>query len=655
VTSVDVATPGPQGNELYPAPAPSEQDLLAAMGETRRKATAEFASPVVDPQIGPRDRLLTGAAVHAGKPGADLDAYEVWRSEKRMEQSPMPLQRAGISTKQQKLLDTADDKMEQGRILAGGADDGVASAVGAWIDRYESNNRLAAPVDVARFDRLASEGLVKAGSERVGKLYGDLKAGRLGDLQSGELDSTVTKVARALDSFDDDFSIGRNGKLVGVDVDPDVRLHVRYAPGDDGEPVSAPGALAALPGDWMPQSALKGAGPRGDDLDLYVGETDAVVIGKVDRIDDFYRRGFPAVEGERGARWMSVRPVIVRDPASVQAAATRNPTAQVDVHLGVYPGLLPYDSLVFDMDQPNQRIQQLGATRLGRGIAQGPKLSPRPVTGTDLIDVSAANKFLDETMWAVFPGDAKLNARYDRIPVTSGSRTGVLVFGITPAEAAEVSAYAFVNDGIATRNDDYDDIVDAEMEGDETDWTFTTADGDIVRLGSNLEESPLIVERRSKPVDRWHMPIDERARPYVQGLADHFETVGAANLRAYLSTPQVDGFERVREHVYGDGGSGYTVARTADPVIGDPNGLPVWVRRADELPRKWLQIPGDAIDTIPEEMTARKVGGRWRIDARGEDDIGSKIRQAHALAGKYGYDAVELVGDDGPIQLVKAR
>jgi hypothetical protein len=637
---------GQAPSELYPPAPPSPGDLMRALGESRRKFIAELPAKVVDPTIGTKDRLLTGAALHAGRRGADLEGYETWRQQRvvgAMAQTPV---RPGISEKQAKFIATPDDRTAQAKTLAR-VDDTKAARIGGWVEGYEQANRPSAPVDVARFDRLVDEGVIGG---RAASLYRGLLSGEIDDLDATELTSKVGQVARALDAFDDDLSIGRNGKLVGVDADDDVRLRIRYGPDDDGEPVSAPGALATLPGDWMPQSALKGTGPTSDGIDLYVGQADAVVIGQPERVDPVYRRGFPAVEGEKGARWMSARPVLVRDLAAVRHAAQRNPNAVLDTHFSLYPGFLPYDSLVFEVDGRNPRLQQLGAVRLGRGISEGPRLAGRPVKADDLVDARSANDALADVQWAIFPAGAKLSDRHTPIDLGDGAS---IVFGISPAEASEVADYAYVNDGIATRNDDYEQLAEAADAADVM-WTLR-AGKDRVPIAPNLEESPLVVDRRPRPVDRWHLPVDERARRYVKGLADHVETLGGRSVVAYVSAAEIDGLTRVREHVYGDGGSGYTVARTADPVVGDPNGLPVWVKSADELPRKWLQVTPDDLDTQVEEMTATRRANRWVVDARGMDDIGPQVRQAHALAGKYGYDSVELVGDDGPIALGRAK
>jgi hypothetical protein len=641
----------PPGAELYPQPAPQAPDVLRALGDSRRKFLADLPAKVVDPTISTRDRLFSGAAMLTGSNGADLDTYEAWRMQHQAGvATPLP-PRAGMSPAQAKILASPQDHSVQAKVMAHGADDTLAARVGGWIASYEENGKASAPVDVARFDRLSKTGVL--GDGRTKRLYTKLLDGSIDDADTPELSSKVSAVAEALHAFGDDLSIGTNGKLIGVDADSgDVRLRVRYSEGD--EPVSSPGALATLPGDWMPQSALRGDGPKGNDLDLYVGGADAVVIAKTgEQIDHVYRRGFPALEGDKGARWMSARPVLVTDFAAVDTAAARNPTARVDTHFGVYPGFLPYDSIVFDMDQPNQRLESLGAVRLGRGVTNGPKLSPRGVTAEDLIDDRTTGDLLDTVMWAVFPGDAKLNSRYTPIAVTNGDRTGRLVFGISPAEASEVADWAFVNDGIATRRDDYEQL--AEAEDGVGYWRVATGDHKGSSFAVSTEESPLIVARRTTGVDRWHFPVDERTRPYVAGLADHFDKAGARNLVAYVSAPQVDGFERSREHVYGDGGSGYQVARTADPTVGDPNGLPVWVRRADEYPRKWLQVSPEALDSKVEEMTATLRAGMWRVDAKGMDDIAAQVRAAHVLAGRYGYDHVELVGDDGPITLARAK
>lgn len=642
-----------QASMLYPPAPPTERDIMQSLGDARRKTTADLPTQVVDPSISPRDRLLVGARVYAGKQGVDLDGYEAWRTNRKVDAVAQPPVRAGVSSKQASLLATPDDRTAQAKALRRGIDDVAAARIGGWIESYEQGVGPGAPVDVARFDRVASDGLL---SGRAATLYEDLLNGSIVDVDAAELTSKVSQVARALDAFDDDLTIGRTGRLVGVDADQDVRVRVRYEP--DEEPVSAPGALQALPGDWLPQSSLKGSSPTGDDIDVYVGAADAVVIARnAKRIDAVFRKGFPAVEANGATRWMSARPTLVTDPAAIRHAAVRNPTAVVETHLSTYPGFLPYDSITFELGAKSPRVEELGGVRLGRGISEGPRLSARLVQQQELVDVGAVARLLAETQWAIFDDavPAKLHPRYEPIPVRSGDRTGLLVFGISPAEASQVADWAFVNDGIATRRDDYDDIADAQA--DLTQWEVRTADRGAYPIAVSLDESPLVVERRSRAVDRWHLPIDERSRGYIGGLADHLETLGASNVVVYASLEDVEGFEQVREHVYGDGGSGYHVARTADPTVGDPNGLPVWVRPRHGLPTRWLQVDRQALDSMIEEMTARQRQSEqvWEIDARGLDDIGPQVRAAHVLGQKYGYERVALVGDDGPITIARPK
>lgn len=641
---------------LYPPQAPTGQDLLGALAKSRLDAVERLPAKVVDPTISPKDRVLTGAQVYANTPGAARPDYERWRQDKAvgtMSQTPM---RPGISEKQARFLATPDDRIAQAKALGAG-DDTHAANVAGWLHTYGQNAQPSAPIDVARFVRAVDDGVLDGPkNDRVRELAGKMLAGNLSDDgEAAELTSAVGGLGRALDAFGDDLSIGKNGRLVHVDVtggEPNLRVH--YDP-DDMEPVSAPGALQALPGNWLTPAALDGK-MSGSGMDLYVGGTgDATVIGDdLERIDAVYRKGFPAVKGKDGTpRWLSSRPVVLKNLNAVPQAADRNPTAVVDTHLSVYPGFLPYDSIVFEQDNPSPRLKSLGAVPLGRGSSNRPAVSPRPLTYDDMTDSRTAADRTNDTMWAIFDDahKVKLGPRYTAIPVTSDhGHTGQLVFGISPAEASEVTShFAYTNEGIASRH--VDDIVDDVAD----EWTFNAKDGQRVDISVDPADAPLGVLRVNQPVNRWHLPLDERSRARAGGLADEIELHGGQNVVAYVSAPDVKGFERAREHVYSDGGAGYSVGRTVDPVLGDPNGLPVWVRHADALPARWVSVPSDAIDTTIEEMTAQRKGDKFVVDARGMDDIGAQVRQGHALAQRHGYDKVELLGDDGPIPLVAAR
>lgn len=650
----------PDVGALYPVAPPTVRDLLGELGKARRQKVQNFPSVVVDPSITPRDRILVGAQVHDNSPGADLDAYELWRAQRVAGAMPQTPIRPGISEKQAKILATPDDHIAQAKAF-GAVDDVQAAAVAGWLAIHEKSGRPSAPVDIARFDRVVEEGLLNDRSIHV--LYGKMLNGRLADDgEAAELSSIVGKVARALDAFGDDLTLGSNGKLVGIDTtgaEPALRVH--FTKGSDDDPVFAPGALQALPGESLPVGALAGDVTK-DGYDLYVGATDATFAGVADETSDAqFRKGFPAVEGVDGTpRWLAAKPVLLDNLNVVERAARRNPTAVVDLYLQTYPGFLPYDSIVFELDQPSPRASELGAVRLGPGASAGPEFSARRYTADDLIDERTAGDALFDGMWAIFDDSdkAKLGPRHSPITVTGpNGRTGRLVFGISPSEAAEATfGFVYTHDGIATRRDDFDEIVDRIFEADDDDdWELSVKDGTTVSFSPAIVEAPLDVARTSRPVDRWHLPLDERSVKLISGLANHLETLGATNIVAYASIPNVEGFQRAREHVYSDGGSGFAVARTVDPVLGDPNGLPVWVRDASALPTRWVEVPVDAVDTNVEELTAQRRGQKWVVDASAVDDIAPQVRQAHQLAQRYSYNNVELRGDNGVIPLVRAR
>lgn len=630
--------PSPTPVILPPDPA----QVMSELGRARRDYDPTMG--VLDPAVSPKARLLTGAGVYTNRPGAARADYAQWRMARTSNSVTPASPRPGASPKQSEVLADPDDRNAAARALAGKEN----SQLAGWLGLYESGAGPAAPVDVARFDRAVGEGKVRG---RGAELYHKARSGRLkGDVEANELAALVDRTSQMLDAFDDDLTLG-NGRLLAVDTDGvQPRLRIAYAESGVDEPVSAPGAITALPASSMPPDAL--AGPTGDGITLDVGDDDAVFIAKTTVDNDLVnRRGFPAALGDDDTpRWLKVAAAHLRDANSVERTAVRTPTAKVDVHQH-YAGTFPYDSIVFEGPQRlHPRVAELGAVSLGRGVANEPTLGGNKITAEELGDAEQVRRHLHEQMWAIFTTPpAKLHPKYAQIPVRSAGREGTLVFGITPGEAVESSAgLVYVNDGVARR-----DGVVADAPDDE--WDVDAADGSTVSFVPDVSESLEIVDRRQRAVERWHIPLDEKTTKNIGVIADTIELYGARNVVAYAARPAVDGFELAREHLYTDATGNTVAARTADTVLGDFNAVPVWVRRADGLPSGWVPVPGEAHDTQMEEVVAERVGNRFRFDARGSDDLAAPIRAAHTLAQRYGYDRVEVIGDRGKVRLTEPR
>jgi hypothetical protein len=378
-------------------------------------------------------------------------------------------------------------------------------------------------------------------------------------------------------------------------------------------------------------------------FDVLVGD-DIVVAAPVES-QSTLRRAFPAASVGGTPRWLSVQPAVVAGLLRAVDSAGADPAANVAVHLNGHPGLAPYDSITFTTasDKRADRFRALGAENVGRGLIAAPRFARRPVSADELVDAATADRLVDETAWAIFDDER------DGIPVRSGGKDFTMVFGIGPDEAAEAtSGFAYVNDGIAILPG-YDGL---EPYSDEPRWfEVELQDGTTYSFPASQDEALLWPERTQKAVNRWQIPVDDRNRAQLSGLAAHLEMLEADDVAAYTTGPAGEGFTEAREVLWGDGHGNVAGSRVAGKRSG-PNMIPVWLRHADGLPDDNTVSP-DLFETAEAEGLAQQVGSKWKVDARGTPDVASAVRSGHTLAQRYGYDNVEVVTDNGPIELVR--
>jgi hypothetical protein len=604
---------GMGGLPAHPEP-PGEAELAPLLAAAGPQKVVERNAAVIDPEITPHDRLLTGARIIAGNQGADREVFANWQAN-RTEQTPP---RSGTDPRQAKVL-AAPDSLERGKALG-------SDAAATWLEATQPD-----PIDVARFDRAVKTG-------RAAELWDKMKAGALtDDAEAFALAERVATVGQILDNFDDDLSLG-GGRV--VDIGDRVRVHW------DAEP--APGVLTALSLDSMPLDAFDGDTDTG--IDTHVGD-DIVVAAPVES-QAMLRRAFPAATyGEGTPRWLTVQPAVVAGLLRAVESAGADPSANVAVHIGGHPGMAPYDSIAFTTSSLKRadRFRALGAVPLGRGMAAVPRFKRRPLMADDFVDAPTADKLLDETSWAIFDGIVSPPAPFWPIPVMSGGKEFTMIFGIGPDEAAEhTSGFAYVNDGIAVVND-YDGL---EPYSDEPRWfELALADGETYHFPVSQDEALLTPERTQQPVDRWQIPVNESNRSQLDGLAAHLEMLEADDIAAYTTGQAGDGFVEAREVLWGDGHGNVAASRVAGNRSG-PNVIPVWLRKADALPADSAVSP-DLLDTAEAEGSAERIGDRWRIDGTGTVDVAQAVRQGHVLAQRYGYDNVEVLTDRGPLKLAR--
>jgi hypothetical protein len=609
-----MASPDAGMGDLFANVEPAgEAELAPVLAAAGPQKVVERNAAVIDPEITPHDRLLTGARIIAGNQGSARDEYQAWQTDRTQVTPP----RSGTDPRQAKVL-AAPDSLERGKALG-------SDAAATWLEATQPD-----PIDVARFDRAVKTG-------RAAELWDKMKAGALeDDAEAFALAERVATIGQLLDNFDDDLSLG-GGKV--VDIGDRVRVHW------DAEP--APGVLTALSLDSMPLDAFDGDTDTG--FETLVGGDDIVVAAPV-ASQATLRRAFPAATyGEGTPRWLTVQPMVVAGLLRAVQSAGADPSANVAVHLAGHPGMAPYDSVAFTTSSLKRadRFRALGAVPLGRGMAAVPRFSRRMVSADQLVDSATADKVLDETAWAVFNLNDNLSLG-DR-PQVELKDGHVMVFGIGPDEAAEAtSGFAYVNDGIAVVND-YDGL---EPYRDEPRWfELELADGETYHFPVSQDEALLTPERTEQPVDRWQIPVNEGNRGQLDGLAAHLEMLEADDIAAYTTGPAGDGFVEAREVLWGDGHGNVAASRVTGNRSG-PNVIPVWLRKADALPDDSAVSP-DLLDTAEAEMSAERIGDRWRIDGTGVADVAQAVRQGHVLAQRYGYDNVEVLTDRGPLELTR--
>jgi hypothetical protein len=621
----------PMGDLAYPEP-PNPAELDAALATAGAMRTLDRNAKVVDPLIPPRDRLLKGARLIAGNQGADREPYRQWRQDRTQPTPP----RSGTDVRQGNVL-AAKDNLERGKVLSRNGlrsphnpersasgetgDEPAGTRIAAWLEATKPD-----PIDVARFDRAEKMG-------RAAALWDKMHAGRLDDDEAFQLSDLVTKTGQILDDFDDDLTVGKGSV---VDVGDRVRVHWEEEP--------APGVVTALGLGTLPIDAFDGDTETG--FDTLVG--DDIVVAAPATSQTTLRRAFPAASTGGTPRWLTVQPTVVRGLLRAVDSAGIDPKAHVSVHLAGHPGLAPFDSLTFTTATTRRvdRLRRLGAEHLGRGLVAAPRLLRRPVTADELVDEPTMDEFVGSTAWAIFdPADTISAKEHHQIPVRSGDRDLVMVFGIGPDEAAEAtSGFAYTNDGIAIQPG-YDGL---EPYEDEPVWfEVKLRNGREYRFPASQDEALLYSDRVQRPVDRWQIPNPDRAR--LEGLAAHLEQLDAQDVAAYVAGNAGSGFTEAREVLWGDG-TGAVASSRALGLRSGPNVIPVWLRRSDGLPDD-TAVSSDLLDTSEAEGGAVQVGSKWQIDAKGVPDLADAVRKGHALAAKYGYENVEVLTDRGKLSL----
>jgi hypothetical protein len=170
-------------------------------------------------------------------------------------------------------------------------------------------------------------------------------------------------------------------------------------------------------------------------------------------------------------------------------------------------------------------------------------------------------------------------------------------------------------------------------------WLVPNRAGDPVELLPSRDAGQLAPARVDERAVRYHYKVDQKQAHLIADLANDVEQAGGNNVVLYSRQPNIDGFERAREHVF-KGPGGLKIVRTADTTIGDPNAVPVHVRNARILPDKPLAIDPESMGTdhiIFEERGSKKI-----VNVEAEADLAMRVDDAELLAQKFGYDNVEL-------------
>ncbi|MFP5331783.1 MAG: hypothetical protein ACLGHX_05425, partial [Acidimicrobiia bacterium] len=314
--------------------------------------------------------------------------------------------------------------------------------------------------------------------------------------------------------------------------------------------------LASVRPTGLSEAALTASGPDLGEIRTSDGQT-AVVAPEGPETGRLLNHLYPALKGRDGKpRWLPIKPVMAKDPRRFTAAVTA-PDAVVDEWLNSdlidgHPLTQPGDRIVFEHD--GTVPQWYGSSRrLGKVVSEQPELRIEPV---DLSDWSEDRLLYDRNS----PLRTHLFGMFVHIDGTADLQFGKTAEDLQ--EIADASGLPFVsNVGVYPEEAELPDIV--------------TVDGMSIRWRDYSDDAGDASITYKTGVTRERLELQPRP-DQLASVAKSLMELGATNVSVYTTQPQVEGFERVSEHLVSDGVTTRSY-RTRHHEVTDPAAGYVWV------------------------------------------------------------------------------
>jgi len=266
---------------------------------------------------------------------------------------------------------------------------------------------------------------------------------------------------------------------------------------------------------------------------------------------------YPAIQGRDGkARWLPVNPMPVKDPRRVTARLTA-PDATVDEWMNSelvdgHPLTHPGDRIVFETDKTVPDWYG-SARRIGKALSESPELRIEPVNLSEWSEDRLLHDKASPLRTHLFGMFVQPDGSAD---IQFGKTAEAL------AEIADASGLPFVsNTGVYPEDAEIPDTL--MVNGIAVPW----------RDYSDELGDPTITYRAGRISDRFMLePRPDQLATAAKSLME----LGATAVSVYTAQENVDGFERVSEHLVSDGVSTRAYrTRHHDPA--DPSAGFVWV------------------------------------------------------------------------------
>jgi hypothetical protein len=363
-------------------------------------------------------------------------------------------------------------------------------------------------------------------------------------------------------------------------------------------------------------------------------------------ISQLRREGFDPIRlgGQEGTLFAgNTEPALIVWGIEPEAAANLAPDRTVLTHTGEVSTvkLAALDGEFIRSNPDGFTIDpRTGQAYEGGGAAVATADSPEGRFSPDELTDDALDEFVDTNSVKLSRPGAYIGGWFDR----DANEFVLDVSEVDPTVEGALSKAAARNEKAVFSFETFEDVPnpsynEAAGRAVQQAWVVPNRAGDLVEINPSRDAGDLAPARIDERATRFHYKVDQKQAHLIADLADDLERAGGSNVVLYTRQPNIDGFERAREHVF-KGPGGLKIVRTNDTTIGGPNAVPVHVRNARVLPDKPLNLDPESIGTdhiLFEERGAKKI-----VNVEAEGDLAMRVDDAELLAAKFGYDNVEL-------------